>query len=130
MEQTKTRTDVPALLALAERSAAAVAQALLSGSPDQVETATRELQSAATDLSVALRGLVVGKTTAHGRALQQRVRAVAQNIAIQREACLRRCAAVERSLNSIVPATRAATYAGAVSPYGRSGPSGGAFRVC
>ena len=129
MEQTNTRTDVPALLALAERSAAAVAQALLSGSPDQVEAATRELQAAATDLSLALRGLVVGKT-AHGRALQQRVRAVAQNIAIQREACLRRSAAVERSLHSIVPATRAATYAGAVSPYGRSGPSAGAFRVC
>lgn len=129
MEQNSARTDVPALLLLAERSAAAVAQALLSGSPDQVETATRELQSTATDLSVALRGLVVGRT-AHGRALQMRVRAVAQNIAIQREACLRRCAAVERSLNSIVPATRAATYAGAVSPYGRSGTSAGAFRVC
>ena len=129
MNHTSARTDVPALLALAERSATTVAQALLSGLPDQVETATRELQSAATDLSVALRGLVVGKT-AHGRALQQRVRAVGQNIAIQREACLRRCAAVERSLNSIVPATRPATYAGAISPYGRSGPTVGAFRVC
>ena len=129
MQQTTTRADVPALLALAERSAGAVAQALLGGAPDQVEAATRELQSAATDLSIALRGLVVGRTV-QGRALQQRVRAVALQIAIQREACLRQCAAVERSLNSIVPATRATTYAGAASPYGRGGPSGGAYRVC
>ena len=121
--------DPHALLLLAERRAAAVAQALIGGQPGQLETAARELQSAAAALSDALQRPAAGSST-QGRDFRMRLQAVAQVLAAQREACLRRFGAVERSLNSILPATRASTYAGAANPYARAGAHGRGFRAC
>lgn len=65
---------------------------------------------------------------AQDRNFQQRLGKVAQGMAMQREALLRRTAVVERSLHSIVPASRSNTYGGA-APYGHSVRQTGAFKL-
>ena len=129
MAQENIHADPHALLLLAERRASVLAQVLLCGQPEQLEAATRELQSAATALSEVMQRLVTG-STAQRRDFKKRLQAVAQILAVQREACLRCLASVERSLNSILPATRASTYAGAATPYTRGGGQGRAFLSC
>jgi len=117
-------------LELAEKSAGVLTHALLVGDPAQVEAATRELNQAALDLSERLRGLQQGMApSAAGRVLQQRLAALAQHMAMQREACARRTAAVESALHAIVPAARPATYAVASGPYGRGMKQSGAFKL-
>ena len=59
--------------------------------------------------------------------LKHRLRRLGQDLAMQREACLRRFAVVDRALNSMIPSTRANTYAGGAGPYGRQARRSGAF---
>ena len=111
-------------LCAAERCQAAVSHALLQGEPDLLQAAATEMQRAAQQVSALLQ-------RAHGAAtepaLRLRLHAVAQAMAMQREACVRRLAVVQRSLHSIIPSTRPSTYGGVVGAYAR-GSQGGAFK--
>ena len=111
--------DIEEALAQAERSVAATGLALMQGVPDQVQSATRDLHDSAHALALVLRGVDGVSGMAEG--LRERLVRVARDIAMQREALLRRSAAVEQSLQSLVPQTRAATYSGALARYTRDG---------
>ncbi len=120
-------TDPQVSLTLAEESLDALSQALLAGQPQGVESAARELQQAASALSGVLQNLR-GKTTVDQR-VRQRLGNLVQGIAMHREACARRAAVVERSLHSIIPATRSSTYTNTLGPYARNGRQSGVFRA-
>lgn len=113
--------EIQAALAQAERSVAATGQALIQGIPERVHEATRELHDSAHALALVLRG--VDGLSAMVQPVHDRLVRVARDIAMQREALLRRSAAVEQSLQSLVPQTRPDTYAGALSRYARGGPN-------
>jgi len=111
--------DIQEALAEAERSVAATGQALVQGFPELVHAATRDLHDSAHALALVLRSVDGLSTMAE--AVRDRLIRVARDIAMQREALLRRSAAVEQSLQSLVPQIRADTYSGALARYARSG---------
>ena len=119
--------DALASLVAAENCADAVSQALLAGDPAHIETTSRELQQAALALSGLLQG-ARGKR-AMDTAFRQRLGHVLASLGMQREALLRRSAVVERSLHSIVPATRPSIYAGSARSYGHNARQSGAFKL-
>ena len=126
MPQPDSANEILATLALTERCADAVSQALLRAEPDAIEAAARDLQQASRRLSGVLQGRF-GKA-AQSPGFTQRLGKLVQGMAMQREALLRRSAVVERALHSIVPATRAPTYGGA-APYGYNARQSGAFKL-
>ena len=126
MPFTAVQLEVQNALAQAERSVAATGQALLLGEPQRVHAATHELHDCAHALALALRGVGRGATLA--ASLRERLVRVAQTIAMQREALLRRSASVERSLQSLIPQTQSSTYSGALGRYAGRAASGAAFR--
>jgi hypothetical protein len=109
--------DIHEALAEAERSVAATGQALVQGDPERVHAATRDLHDSAHALALVLRG--VDGISAMAEPLRDRLVRVAREIAMQREALLRRSAAVAQTLQSLVPQTRSETYSGALSRYAR-----------
>lgn len=111
--------DIQEALSQAERSVAATGQALVQGIPELVHAATRDLHDSAHALALVLRG--VDGVSAMAKPVRDRLVNVARDIAMQREALLRRSAAVQQSLQSLVPQTRADTYSGALSRYARGG---------
>jgi hypothetical protein len=111
--------EIEEALAQAERSVAATGQALIEGVPEKVHAATRDLHDSAHALALVLRG--VDGLSGMAEALRERLVRVARDIAMQREALLRRSAAVQQSLHSLVPQTRSDTYSGALSRYARGG---------
>lgn len=114
-------------LSQAEHSVAATGQALVQGIPETVHAATQDLHDSAHALALVLRGVDGAFTMA--APVRERLVNVARDIAMQREALMRRSAAVEQSLHSLVPQTRADTYSGALSRYARAGSGKtGAFR--
>ena len=117
---------VETALRSAELSQRAVAQALLAGQPDLLEAAAAELQRAASVLSDAV--LAVNGAIQLRAPLGQQVVAVARGMAMYREACLRRGAMVQRSLQSILPETGSATY-GSSGPYAKTARQSGAFKL-
>ncbi len=115
---------VLACLSRAEGCMLAVSHALVQGEPDLLEAASRALQQSAQTLSdacLAAPGIV-------DKGLKQRLGAVAQGMALQREACIRRLAVVERALHGVIPATRPSTYGTATRPYTRDGQQSGMLR--
>lgn len=120
-------SDIQATLALTELCAGAVSKALLNAEPDVIESAARDLHR----VSLSLAGLLQSRhgTAAQAADFKQRLGQVLRDMALQREALLRRSAMVERSLHSIVPAARATTYAGGATPYGRNARQSGAFKL-
>jgi hypothetical protein len=111
--------EIEEALAQAEHSVAATGQALIEGVPEKVHAATRDLHDSAHALALVLRG--VDGLSGMAEALRERLVRVARDIAMQREALLRRSAAVQQSLHSLVPQTRSDTYSGALSRYARGG---------
>ena len=133
MPQAKAPAKAPSELHLtlewAEVCLAAVSHALVQGQPDLLRAAVGDLHASAHKLSLVLQGGQGATAFARGVGLGTRLRAVAQALAMQREACVRRLAVVERSLHAVIPSTRPSTYGGAVGAYGRGGKQGGAFRT-
>ena len=119
--------DALASLVAAENCASAVSKALLAGDPAHIEVTSRELQQAALALSDMLQG-PRGKR-ANDQDFRRRLGRVLASLGMQREALLRRSAVIERSLHSIVPATRASTYAGSARSYGHNARQSGAFKL-
>jgi hypothetical protein len=111
-----------------------VAAALLRGDAETVASASAELQQAAQNV-MGLLGTSQARALLQDGEMRQRLNALAQQVAWQREACIRRGGAVERSLEILVPGTRSATYApGATasrgaSAYGRATRQTGAFKA-
>ena len=127
ISQSTAATDLQAMLALAERCAAVVSQALLEGRPEVIESAARDFHDVSLSLARRLESRK-GKTAPDPN-FSNRLSKVLQTLAMQREALLRRSAVVERSLHSMVPATRASTYAGGTAPYGHNARQSGAFKL-
>ena len=123
----KAEAEVHAALDQAERCVAATGAALLKGLPEQVQSATQELHDSAHALALVLRGAEGGTALLVG-AVRERLVRVARDIAMQREALLRRSAMVERSLSSLVPQPPAATYAGALGRYAGRAAASATFR--
>ena len=105
-------------LALMELQCQAVATAVASGNPIDLEAASQALRETAVDFS-AFMGQLEGAAMA-GPQLRIRLKKLATNLGIQREGLLRRSAMIERGLNALVPSTQKSTYA----PAGR----GSAYR--
>ena len=116
--------EIGACLARAEDSMLAVSHALVQGQSDLLEAASRALHQSARTLSDAC----LAAPDIADRGLKQRLAAVAQGMALQREACVRRLAVVERALHSVIPATRPSTYGTAIRPYTRDGRQSGMLR--
>ncbi len=112
-------------LTQAEKCVSVVSQALIQGQADMVESATRELHDSVHALALVLRPLAPLSMLAPQT--RDRLDAVAQAIAMQREALLRRSAAIDRSVLSLVPQTRTNTYAQALGRYARAPTRAGAF---
>ncbi len=122
------RSEIHHALEQAERSVTASGQALLAGNPEQVQSAAGSLHASVLALALALRGVDDGATLVSE--LRHRLARVARAIAMQREALLRRTAAVDRSVQSLLPQPQPNTYAGALGRYaGRNNMSGLAFRT-
>jgi len=121
------QSEVHSALEQAERCVAATGQALLQGLPERVQSTTQELHDSAHALALVLRGVDGGAALAS--AVRERLIRVARDMAMQREALLRRSAAVERSLGSLMPQPQAATYAGALGRYAGRSTASPAFRT-
>lgn len=118
---------IPQLLALAEERSRMLSEALLAGQADQVAVSSSELQQVVQALSGYLQQAAVRAGLDSRSAL--RLRRLGQDLAQQREACLRWSAVVDRSLNSLLPATRTSTYGGGAAPYGQQARRSGAFKL-
>jgi acyl-CoA reductase-like NAD-dependent aldehyde dehydrogenase len=126
MHDAQATHQVEAALQSAERSQRAVEQALLAGHADLLEAAAADLQRSASALSDAV--LAVNGAIQLRAPLGQRVVAVARGMVMYREACLRRGALVQRTLQSILPDSGNSTY-GSTGPYARAARQSGAFKL-
>lgn len=121
-------------LTISEHCMRTVAAALLRGDADTVASASAELQQAAQNV-MGLLGTSQARALLQDRQMRQRLTELAQQVAWQREACIRRGGAVERSLEMLVPGMRSGTYAptrpGArgAGAYGSAARQTGAFKA-
>ena len=110
-----------------EQQCAALTEAVNSGEPVSLETASAQLRQLAVDLS---RSPEVFQLNAQATQLfKARLQKVVGGIGVQRGSLARRAAVVERGLNAMVPATRESTYGQAAGPYGAAGKQSGAFKL-
>jgi hypothetical protein len=114
-------------LRIAEKRAQVLSAVLLGGQPDLVAAAAHDVQQSALALSESLQG--AQKRGALEPVLKQRLRRLGQELAMQREACMRRSAVVDRALNSIIPSSRPNTYSARTGPYGQQARRSGAFNL-
>lgn len=103
-----------------------VAAALESGEPAALVAASAAMRQAALDFAGLLQRLT--PTDLNHQNLKARIKKLADGMVTQREGLIRRTVLVEMELNTVVPATRSATYAGASTPYGSAGKQTGAFK--
>lgn len=115
------------VLARAESCSERLSQALLAGEADAVAVASSEMQQMAQQLSDRLQRAAQRATL--DASMAARLRRLGQDLAQQRAACLRHGAVVERSLASLLPASRSATYAVGSTPYGAQARRSGAFKL-
>lgn len=101
-------------LALIELQCQAVAAAVTSGEPQALEAASQALRQAAVDFSDFMER--TGAAAQAGPQLRLRLKKIATQLGMQREALLRRSAVIERGLHALVPSTQKTTYA----PAGRA----------
>lgn len=106
-------------LALMEMQCQAVAAAVGSGEPVELEAASLALRQAAVDFSALMDS--IGGAAQAGPQLRMRLKKLATQLGIQRENLLRRSAMVERGLNALVPSTQKSTYAPMGRPVGYRG---------
>ncbi|MEK9803985.1 MAG: hypothetical protein VW475_11335 [Curvibacter sp.] len=102
-------------LATIELQCQAVAAAVASGEPQELEAASLALRQAALDFSAFMEHSNAAAQA--GPQLRARLKKIATQIGTQRENLLRRSAVIERSLQTLIPSTRKTTYA----PAGRAG---------
>jgi hypothetical protein len=104
----------------------AVAAALITGEPVELEAASTVLRQAAIDFSTLLQGL--SPSDRQNKELTLRLKKIADGTATLKEGLFRRSAMVDMALKTVVPATQQTTYAKTGSPYGSAGKPSGAFK--
>ena len=120
-----TPVDIEKTLVSIESLIHQISKALVIGDPQALSLASTHLRQGAVELSqmlaqfdwVARKDLV----------LKLRLKQICTNLASYRESLIRQSGVVERSLNMLIPASRATTYAKVASPYGAPGKSSGTF---
>ncbi len=129
MGQRELSAHLDALASDAEACQHAVGEALVDGQPGALEAAAAQLQAAIAALTEAVDSLKREGPLAP--ALRQRLVEMSQRLAAHREACLRRGALVDRSLQAVMPAAPSGPVYGAASsnPYSRASRQSGAFKV-
>ena len=115
------------LLTIAEKRSQVLSEALLAGEPDRVAVASSDVHQVVQVLSDQMQQAQQRATIDGSSAL--RLRRLVQHLVQQREACLRHSAVVDRSLNSLLPASRTSTYGGGNTPYGQQARRSGAFKL-
>lgn len=91
-----------------------VSASLLSGDARALETHSQALREA----MLALSGMAASQQAVlfANPSMKQRVAAVSQRLALQREGVARRAVVVNRALATVLPQSDAATYAGRAAP--------------
>lgn len=110
-----------------EQQCAALTEAVNSGEPVSLETASAQLRQLAVDLSRSPEVFHLNPQAT--QVFKARLQKVVGGIGVQRGSLARRTAVVERGLNAMVPATRESTYGQAAGPYGAAGKQSGAFKL-
>ncbi|WP_210543904.1 hypothetical protein [Rhodoferax sp. PAMC 29310] len=119
--------DIENLLCSIERLIQEVSDALVLGDPQALALASAALRQGAVNFSQIVPRL--GSAALKTPSLQLRLKRIVGSLAIRRESLIRQTMVVERSLHTLVPASRAVTYAKASGPYGAPGKSSGTFNV-
>jgi hypothetical protein len=100
---------------------------MVLGEPQALALASAALRQGAVNFSLIVSKF--GSAALKTPSFQRRLKHIASSLAIRRESLIRQTMVVERSLHTLVPASRAATYAKASGPYGAPGKSSGTFNV-
>lgn len=103
-----------------------VSIAQVSGKPLVLVDASASLRKATIDFFTLLQH--IPSTDLKSNSLKLRLNRLADGMAVQRENLIRQAALVEMALNTIVPATRSATYTQDAAPYGSLGKQTGTFK--
>ena len=114
-----------AALAQVEQSLALVLELLVAGKPAELQQACQTLQQHVIDCS-RLHPAWLGGARGDVK-LQARLNAVRAGLAQVRENMARRAAAVQRSLQVLLPSSAGATYGRSASAYGRSSKTDASF---
>ena len=120
-----TPTDIEKTLTSIESLTHKISKALVIGDPHALSLASSHLRQGAVELSQMLAQL--DGVARKNLALKLRLKKICTNLASHRESLIRQSGVVERSLNMLIPASRATTYDKAASPYGAPGKSSGTF---
>ena len=119
--------NVETLLVSIERLIQEVSDALVLGEPQALALASATLRQGAVNFSQMVPRL--GSEALKTPTVQLRLKRIASSLAIRRESLIRQSMVVERSLHTLVPASRTAIYAKASGPYGAPGRSSGTFNA-
>lgn len=120
-----TADDIEKSLAAIEGLIHHISEALISGDPQALALASTDLRQGAVDFSQKLSKF--GRAALEDPSLKVRLKRISVSLASRRESLIRQAGVVERSLNTLVPASRTATYAKAAGPYGAPGKPSGTF---
>jgi hypothetical protein len=113
-------------LDLAEQQFNQVAAFLACGDAPQMEVACQSLQALSLQLAKLLQAPA---SPAAKKAVNQRVRALAQQLQMLRDNTFRRAAYTEQALSIVVPTPAKSTYSGGSSVYGSVARQSGQFKV-
>lgn len=117
--------DLEKTLAQIEGLIHQISDALVVGDQKALSLASTDLRQGAVNFSQMLPRF--GRAALNNPTLQVRLKRIAISLASRRESLIRQSGVVERSLNTLVPTSRTATYAKAAGPYGAPGRSSGTF---
>jgi hypothetical protein len=118
--------DIEKALASIERLIGEASGALVQRDTEALALASSALRQGAVNFSQLVSKL--GPATLKAPSFQLRLKRISSSLAMRRESLIRQSVVVERSLHTLVPASRTATYSKAIGPYGTPGKSSGAFK--
>lgn len=102
-----------------------ISEALIKSDAQALSRASENLRQGIVDFSQILPRF--GKVARDNPALKRRLKRISISLASRRESLIRQSGVVERSLNTLVPASCSTTYGKVVGPYGAPGKSSGAL---
>ena len=117
--------DIEKALVSIEQLIQEVSDALVQGDPQALALASSALRQGVVNFSQL--GPRLSSAALKAPALQLRLKRISSGLAIRRESLIRQSVVVDRSLHMLVPASRTATYAKAIGPYGAPGKPSGTF---
>ncbi len=102
-----------------------ISEALVAGDSQALALASVNLRQGAVEFCQKISQLSVDALK--DPSLKLRLKRISVNLAARRESLIRQSGVVERSLNTLVPASRTTTYAKTAGPYGGAGKPSGTF---